>query len=55
MLNNMKVTVIPVTVEVLGKFFQNQEKKIGELEVTGRIKIIKTTAVLKAAKIRRGV
>ena len=51
----MKMTVIPIVVGALGTVPKGMEKRLGELEIRGRIEAIQTTAVLKSAKILRRV
>ena len=45
----MKVTVISIIVGALGTIPKKLEKHLGEQEIRGRIKSIKTTALLKSA------
>ena len=48
---NMTITVIPITDETLGTVSKNLEKRLDELEVSGRIETIQTTALLKSARV----
>ena len=49
---NMKVTVIPIIIfGAHGTILKNLEKKLGALEIKGRIKTIQTTALLKSTRI----
>ena len=45
----MMVTVMPIAVDALGTDLKGVEKKLGELDIRGRIK---TTALLKSARIK---
>ena len=48
---NMKVTIVPIVIGVLGTITKGLE----ELEVGGRVEIIQTTVLLKTARILRRV
>ena len=54
-LRNIKVTVIPIVVGSLGTVSKNLEKRLNEREIRGRIETIKTTALLKSARILRWI
>ena len=51
---NMKVTVIPTVVGVLGVVIKRLVQGLEDLEIRERVKAIQTT-VLKSARILRGV
>ena len=51
----MKVTMVTVVTDALGKVPKCQEIKQGELDIRERIETIQTTVVLKSAKILRRV
>ena len=51
----MKVTVIPVIVGALGTIPKGIEKRLGLLQIRGRIKTIQTTSCLKSVRILRRV
>ena len=48
---NIRVIVILIVFDVLGTVCKDLEKRLGELEIRGRIEIIQTTALLKLARI----
>ena len=50
-LSNMKVTVIPILVRVLGMILNDLEKRLEELEIRGRTKTIQATTLLRLARI----
>ena len=52
---NMKVTVIPIGVGRLGTVLKNLEKRVGKLEIRGRIETIQTSVILKTATIFRRI
>ena len=45
----MRVTVISIVAESLGTPRTDMEKRLGELELRGRIETSRTTALLKSA------
>ena len=51
----MKVIAIPIVFDALGTVSKKLEKRLHELEISGRIKTIQTTAVIKPARILRRV
>ena len=51
----MKVKVIPIVVGAHGTVPINLEKRVGDLEIRGRIETIQTTALLQSARILRKV
>ena len=55
MLWNMRVKVIPIVVGALGTVPINLEKRLEDLEITGGIETIQTTALLQLARILRRV
>ena len=52
---NMKVTVIPVVVGVLGTIPKGLVKGLEDLEIRGQVETIQTTALLRLARILRRV
>ena len=52
---NMRVTVIPIVIGALGMVPKCSEERLDELKFRGRIETIKTTALLRSAKILRKV
>ena len=52
---NMKVTIIPIVIGVFGTVTKGLLKGLGDLEVSGRVETIQTTALLKTARILRRV
>ena len=54
-LRNMKVTMISIGVGMFGIVPKCLERRLGELEIRGRIKTIQTTGVLKSARILKRV
>ena len=51
----MKVTVIPIVFGALGIVPKGLGKRLGELEIRGRIETILTTALLQSTRILRRV
>ena len=51
----MKVTVIPIVVSVLGTVTKGLLKGLEDLEIRRRMVTIKTTALLRSARILRRV
>ena len=49
----MRITVIPVVIGTLGTIPKGLEKGLEALEIVGRIETIRTTALLKSARILR--
>ena len=54
-LENMRVTMIPITVNALEMVPKGVEKQLKELKIRGRIKNLQTTALLRSARILRRV
>ena len=52
---NMKVTIIPIVIGAFGAVTKGLLKGLEDLEVGGRVKIIKITALLRKARILRRV
>ena len=52
---NMKVTIVPIVIGALGTITKGLLKGLGDLEVGGRVETIQTTALLRTARILRGV
>ena len=52
---NMRITGIPIVVDVLGKVRKGLEKRLEELEIKKRIETIQTIAMLRSARILRKV
>ena len=52
---NMRVKVIPIVVGTLGTVSKSLEDRLEELEISGRIETIQTTALLRSAGILRRV
>ena len=52
---NMKVTVIPVVIGALATFTKGLIQRLEDLEIRGRVETIQTTALLRSARILRGV
>ena len=50
-LRNMKVTVIPIVIGVLGTVPKGLESRLEELEIRGRMETIQTTASLESSAI----
>ena len=48
---NMKVTVIPIVIGAFGTVTKGLLKGLEDLEVGGRVETIKTTALLRTAKV----
>ena len=51
----MELTVVPVVVGALGTGFKSLEKGLEEIKIKGKIETIKTTALLRSARILRRV
>ena len=51
---NIKVTVIPVVIGILGTVTKGLIQGLGDLEMRGRVDTIQTTALLKPARILMG-
>ena len=47
----MLIKMIPIVDGALGTDTKNLEKRLGELEIRGRVKAIQTTDLLKSARI----
>ena len=52
---NMKVTIVPVVIDVLGTIPKGLLKGLEDLEVGGRVETLQTTALLRTARILRRV
>ena len=52
---NMKVTIVPIVIDVLGTITKGLLKGLEDLEVGGRVETIQTTALLRTARILRRV
>ena len=52
---NMNVTTIPIVIGAFGTVTKGLLKELEELEVAGRVETIKTTALLRTARILRRV
>ena len=52
---NMKVTIVPIVIGTLGTVTKGLLKGLGDLEVSGRVETIQTTALLRTARILRRV
>ena len=52
---NMKVTIVPIGIGVLGTVTKGLLKGLEDLEVGGRVETIQTTALLRTARILRRV
>ena len=48
---NIKAAVIPMVGDALGTVPKTQVKRLGELDIRGRIETIMTTAMLKSARV----
>ena len=51
----MKVTVIPIVIGFLGTVIKGFVQGLEDLEITGRVGTVKTTALLRSARILRRV
>ena len=51
----MKVTIVPIVIGAFGTVTKGLLKGLEDLEVSGRVETIKTTALLKTARIPRRV
>ena len=51
----MKITFIPVVISALGTVTERLIKGLEDLEITGRVETIQTTALLRSARILRRV
>ena len=52
---NMKVTIVPIVISALGTVTKGLLKGLEDLEVSGRVETIQTTALLRTARILRRV
>ena len=50
---NMKVTIMPIVIGAFGTVTKGLEKGLEDLEIRGREETIKTTALLRSARILR--
>ena len=51
----MKVTIVPIVIGAFGTITKGLLKGLEDLEVSGRVETIQTTALLKTARILRRV
>ena len=51
----MKVTIMPIVIGTLGTVTKGLLKDLEDLEIGGRVETIQTTALLRTARILRGV
>ena len=54
-LKNMKVTVIPIVIGVLGTVTKGLIQELEDLEIRGRVETIQTTTLLRSTRIPRRV
>ena len=47
----MKVTVIPIVIRELGNVSKGREQGLDELELRGGVETVRTTALLRSARI----
>ena len=52
---NMKMTIIPIAIDVLGTETKGLLKGLENMEVGRRVEIIQTTALLRTARILRRI
>ena len=52
---NMKVMIVPIVIGALGTITKGLLKGLGDLEIGRRVESIQTTALLRTARILRGV
>ena len=52
---NRKVTIVPIVISALSTITKGQLKGLEDLEVSGRVETIQTTALLRMARILRRV
>ena len=52
---NTKVTIIPIVIGAFGTVTKGLLKRLEDLEKTGRVATIQTTAVLRTPRILKGV
>ena len=52
---NMKVTIIPIVIGSRGTVTKGLAQGIENLEITGKVKTIQTTSLLRSARILRRV
>ena len=52
---NMKVTIVPIVISVLGTVTKGLLKGLEDIEIGGRVETIQTTALLRTARILRRV
>ena len=52
---NMKMTVIPIVIGALGTVTTGLVQGLEDLEITGGVKTIQTTALVRSARILRRV
>ena len=51
----MKITIVPIVIGALGTITKGLLKALEDLEVGGRVETNQTTALLRTARILRGV
>ena len=51
----MKVTIIPIVIGALSTVTKGLVQGLEDLEITGRVVTVQTTALLRSARILRGV
>ena len=51
----MKITIVPIVIGALGTIIKGLLKGLEDLEVSGRVETIQTTALLRTARILRRV
>ena len=54
-LSNMKVTIVSIVIGTFGTVTEGLLKRLEDLEVSGQVKTIQTTALLKTVRILRRV
>ena len=52
---NIKVTIIPIVISAFGIVIKGLVQGLEDLEITGRVETVKTTALLRSARILRRV
>ena len=52
---NMEVTIVPIVIGALGTIIKGLLKRLEDFEIGGRVETIKTTELLKTARILRRV
>ena len=54
-LRNMKVTILPIVIDAFATITEGFLKGLEDLEISGRVETIQTTAMLRTARILRWV